>query len=186
MTTDERPARDVQLLMHLLASIAYRTQKAVRDAPADYWEFDPGHRARTPIRILRHMTSLMGYACTYWDGGSYPIEPEPLDGPGQEVARFHAMLEQLGERISSGLVGGLSTEQLVQGPLADTLTHVGQLAYLRRLAESPVAPENFIHAEVRADHLGPDQAPPAAPDAEWPDAPAGDADEPSVSSSSND
>jgi len=71
----------------------------------------------------------------------------------------------------SGAPCSIATEQLLQGPFADTMTHVGQLAMLRRLADSPVAPENFIYADIRADRLHADQPPPARPDKHWPEKP---------------
>lgn len=157
--------RDSEILLHFLAAIAYRTQKALRDAPAAYPDFVAGHAARTPVEILRHMTSLMGYTATFFRGGSYPMVPDSLPTFDAEVQRFHEQLADVGDLIRAGTPPcTISTEQLLQGPLADTMTHVGQLALLRRLAESPVPSENFIFAEVRSDRLGVDQAPPARPD----------------------
>lgn len=164
--------RDQQLLRHFLAAIAYRTQKALRDAPAHYPTFNAGHRTRTPVEILRHMTSLMGYVRTHFVGGSYRVEPEPLPSFPDEVARFHQMVEGVGELLASGTpLRDITTEQLLQGPFADVMTHVGQLAMLRRLADAPVPPENFIYADIRADRLHADQPPPARPDKHWPEAP---------------
>ena len=163
---------DRNLLLHFLAAIAYRTQKALRDAPAAFANFEPGQRARTPVQVLRHMTSLMGYAQTLFRGGSYPFHPEPLATFAAEVERFHTELEGVAELLRDGRVPlSISSEQLLQGPLSDTMTHVGQLAMLRRLAESPIAPENFIRADISPDRLGVDQAAPAAPDADWPERP---------------
>ena len=156
--------RDRELLRHFLAAIAYRTQKAVRDAPAHYATFSAGNRARTPVELIRHMTSLMGYVRTFFVGGSYPRQPDPLPTFAEDVARFHHLLEAVGELLTSGAPCSLTTEQLLQGPFADTMTHVGQLAMLRRLADSPVAAENFIYADIRAERLGVDQPPPARPD----------------------
>ena len=116
------------------------------------------------------MTSLMGYVRTHFVGGSYPVRPEPLPTFQQEIARFHEMLAAVGELLSSGAPCSISTEQLLQGPFADTLTHVGQLAMLRRLADSPVPPENFIYADIRGDRLDANQPPPTRPDQDWPDA----------------
>lgn len=163
--------RDRELLRHVLAAIAYRTQKALRGAPAHYPDFSAGHQARTPVEVLRHMTSLMGYVRTFFHGGTYPRKPEPLPTFDAEIHRFHAMLEEVGTLLASDANVDLTTEQLLQGPLADTLTHVGQLAMLRRLADAPVPPENFIQAKVRATRLGPDQPGPAAPDPDWPERP---------------
>lgn len=165
---DQNPS----LVRHFLAAIAYRTQKALRGAPAEYPSFSAGQNVRTPVEILRHMTSVLGYARTFAVGGSYPIKPEPLPNFDAEVSRFHDVLESVGAAVGAdGSLGTLTAEQLLQGPLADVMTHVGQLALLRRLAGSPVAPENFIFAEVRADRLGRSQAAPNRPDADWPDRP---------------
>jgi hypothetical protein len=164
--------RDRELLLHFLAAIAYRTQKALRDAPASFPDFVPGHQVRTPGDILRHMTSLMGYTQTLFRGGAYPMRPDPLPTFADEIDRFHTMLEGVAEIIRAGTPAcSISTEQLLQGPLADSMTHVGQLALLRRLADSPVAPENFIYAQVTSARLGADQAQPARPDEHWPERP---------------
>jgi hypothetical protein len=167
--------RDRVLLRHFLAAIAYRTQKALRGAPDSFGHFSAGNRVRTPTALVQHMASLMGYVRTLFVGGSYPVHPDPLPRFDEEVARFHEMLGAVGDLLDSETPLSITTEQLLQGPFADVMTHVGQLAMLRRLAESPVAPENFIYAEIRGDRLGPEQSPPARPDLHWPEAPEPDA-----------
>jgi hypothetical protein len=119
------------------------------------------------------MTSVLGYARTFLVGGQY--RPEPLPSLRAETERLHEMLVDLGRHLESGtpLREGMSPERLLQGPLADAMTHVGQIALLRRLAGSPVAPENFIVAEIDGDRRGPEQADPVSPDDVWPEAPAG-------------
>jgi hypothetical protein len=163
--------RDRELLRHFLGAIAYRTQKALRGAPAHYPTLSAGNRVRTPIELIRHMTALMGYVRTFFQGGSYPLKPDPLPTFQADVERFHEMVEAVGALLASDATCSISTEQLLQGPFADTMTHIGQLAMLRRLADSPVAPENFIYADIRADRLHADQPPPARPDKRWPEAP---------------
>ena len=76
-----------------------------------------------------------------------------------------------GQLESGTPLSGTTPERLLQGPLADAMTHAGQLAMLRRLAGNPVAPENFVFAQVDASNLGPDQPMPARPDKEWPERP---------------
>jgi hypothetical protein len=165
------PDQKRPLLRHFLAALAYRTQKALHGAPASFAHFDAGNRVRTPQDLLRHMTAVLGYARTFFDGGTYEARLEPT--MEAEVARFHAMLEDLARRLDSGTpLRDITEEQLLQGPLADAMTHAGQLALLRRLAGSPVAPENFIFAAIDPHRLGPDQAPPARPDPVWPERPA--------------
>jgi hypothetical protein len=161
------------LVSHFLAAIAYRTQKALRDAPANFPDFAAGARVRTPGEVLRHMTSVLGYARTFKLGGSYPITPDALPRFADEQQRFHEMLESLGDHLDvDGALGSLSAEQLLQGPLADVMTHVVQLALLRRLLGAPVAPENFIFADVDATRLGVNQSLPARPDEHWPERPS--------------
>jgi hypothetical protein len=161
------------LLKHFLAALAYRSQKALRDAPAGFGDFRPQEGVRSPTELVRHMTSVLGYACTFFTSGRY--RPEPLPTLDAEIARFHQMIETLAGHIESGalLVEGVTTERLLQGPLADAMTHVGQLAMLRRLAGAPVPPENFVFAEIDPGRLGRDQAQPARPDIVWPEAPTG-------------
>ena len=166
--------RDRALLRHVLAAIAYRTQKALRGAPEDFGRFSAGNRVRTPTELVQHMASLMGYVRTLFVGGSYPMKPEPLPTFADEVGRFHQNVGAVGDLLSSDTPLSITTEQLLQGPFADVMTHVGQLAMLRRLAASPVAPENFIYADIRGDRLGPEQSPPARPDTHWPEAPEPD------------
>jgi hypothetical protein len=168
MTPDER-----RLLRHFLAALAYRTQKALRDAPAEFGGFEAGGQVRAPKELVRHMTSVLGYARTYFVGGQYWATA--LQSLDEEIARFHEMLESLASHIDQGdpLLDQTTAERLLQGPLSDAMTHAGQLAMLRRLFGSPVAPENFIVADVDARRLGVAQAAPVSPDKEWPEAPEG-------------
>jgi hypothetical protein len=158
------------MLRHFLGALAYRTQKALRDAPPNFGQFRAGHDVRTPAELMRHMTSVMGYARTYFVGGRY--WPEPLPDLAAEVARFHDMLADVAAHLEGDSeLRGISPEQLLQGPFADAMTHAGQLAMLRRLAGAPVPPENFIVADITCERLGPDQPLPTSPDSVWPEAP---------------
>ena len=153
------------MLKHCLAAIAYRAQKALRDAPESYAEFHAGMSVRTPHELVAHMTGVLGYARTMFVGGVW--RPTMLPTFREEVLRLHEIIEDLGRLVETGSEPTVRPEQLLQGPLSDAMTHVGQLAMLRRLAGAPVAPENFVFAKVDASNLGPDQPPPAAPDPGW-------------------
>lgn len=159
------------LLRHFLAALAYRTQVALRGADPAFADFRAGPSSRTPHELVWHMSGLMGYARTCYIGGSW--RPDRLPDFQDEVLRFHALLEELAGHLDRGDQPRDTTlERLLQGPLADAMTHVGQLAMLRRLAGAPVPPENFMKADVRPENLGPDQPPPAAPKPGWrPDQP---------------
>jgi hypothetical protein len=154
------------LLRHFLAALAYQTQKALRDAPESFAGFQAGEGVRTPQDLLRHMTSVLGYARTFIIGGYYTAELLP--DMQSEIARFHEMLEDLGTRLREGATfTGTTPDAILQGPFSDAMTHAGQLALLRRLAGSPVPPENFVKADIRAENLSSDQAAPVSPDDDW-------------------
>jgi hypothetical protein len=160
-----------RLLQHFLAALAYRTQKALRDAPGSFADFRAGTHVRTPRELLWHMTGVIGYARTMLHGGDFA--PAPLPTLDAEIERFHETLAGLRADFENpALTARISDEQFLQGPLSDAMTHAGQLAMLRRLAGSPVASENFIFADIRADNVSAAQPLPAAPDAWWrPDRP---------------
>jgi hypothetical protein len=166
MGTPEDPRR--ALLVHYLAALAYRTQKALRGAPAEFALFEAGNQSRPPKELVRHMTSVLGYARTCFAGGTYAALPLPTIA--DEIRRFHEVLQDLGRLLTSDTpLRGVTEEQLLQGPFADAMTHAGQLALLRRLAGVPIPPESFIDAAIRSDRLGPEQSAPVTADADCDD-----------------
>jgi hypothetical protein len=170
MRSEDAMDRDRTLLRHFLAALAYRTQKALRDAPPEFGEFRVAPQVRTPHELIHHMDSVLGYSRTFFVGGSYrpPVLPEFRDA----VAHFHETLADVARHLESEKeFGAVTAERLLQGPFSDAMTHAGQLAMLRRLAGSPVAPEDFSVANIDAGNLGSDQPLPANPDEEWPERP---------------
>jgi hypothetical protein len=164
--------RNQTLLRHFLAAIAYRTAKALRDAPPAYPVFQAGQQARTPRALVRHMSGVINYAI------SILTAPRDLlvdcSTYEAEVERFFALLRELGDQIGErGDLADTLADELLQGPLADAMTHAGQLALLRRLSGSPIAPEDFYVAAIDASRLGTEQASPRSPDLAWPEAPVG-------------
>lgn len=157
-----------KLLHHFLAALAYRTQKALRGAPESFATFRAAPQVRTPHELVWHMDSVLGYARTFFIGGHY--REAPLPSFQEEVRRFHQKLEDLARHLDAGTpLQGTTPERLLQGPFSDAMTHAGQLAMLRRLAGSPVPPENFIVADIRSNNLGPTQPTPVNPDKVWPE-----------------
>jgi GNAT superfamily N-acetyltransferase len=173
-THEGRVTESRRLLQHFVAALAYRTQKALRGAPAGFGDFRagaPGQFVRTPHELLWHMTGVVGYARTMLHGGRF--QPPRMPTFDDEVARFHETLAALRDDFGdASLEARITDEQFLQGPLADAMTHAGQLAMLRRLAGAPVASENFIFAKVSRENVSADQPAPAAPDEWWrPDQP---------------
>ncbi len=150
---------DWGMLRHVLATIAYRGAKTLRGAPPDFATFTVGNATRTPVQILAHIGDLLEWTLRLAQGQREWRPAEPLAWPA-ENARFFALLKSLDDFLASGAPLGLPADKLFQGPLADALTHVGQIAMLRRLAGSPVRGEVMIRADVVPGRVGADQSPP--------------------------
>lgn len=140
-----------ELLRHTLAALAYRTTRAVENAPADFGDFDGA--GRRPVQILAHMGDLFDWALSMASGNPAWNKSQPLEWP-QEVERFFGALASFDEFLASGAPLHAPMERLMQGPVADALTHTGQLAMLRRLAGAPTRGENFYVADVNAGQVG--------------------------------
>jgi hypothetical protein len=147
------------MLRHTLATLAYRGGKAVRDAPGDFADFRAAPSVRTPVEILSHIGDLLDWALALADGRQEWRDAKPLPW-GQEVDRFFAGLAALDGRLATPEPLGFEAEKLFQGPIADALTHVGQLTTLRRMAGAPVRGENYFKADIAAGRVGPEQSHP--------------------------
>ena len=147
------------LVRHLLATLAYRAAKVLRGAPPDFAHRSFGDHTRQPVRILAHMADLMAWAVRFADDDML-WKPEGSDDWDVEMRRFFDRLGALDAALAAERPFRGSLEKLIQGPLADALTHVGQLAMLRGMAGLPVRPESYPRADIVAGRVGPDQAPP--------------------------
>ncbi len=147
------------MLRHTLATLAYRGGKTVRDVDQEFANFRPAPTSRTPAEILAHIGDLLDWAVQLADGKHVFRESSPLPWD-QEVARFFRGLETFDKRLASDEPLGFSSEKLFQGPIADALTHIGQIAMLRRMAGKPVRGENYFMAEIIAGRVGSQQSAP--------------------------
>ncbi len=161
MTTSSDPRKDGQreMLRHTVATLAYRGAKAVKGAPNDFATFRCGESTRTPGAILAHVGDLLDWALALVGGAHIWRDSTPLPWE-QEVERFFRALAALDSRLATDADLGWAPEEIFQGPIADALTHVGQLAMLRRLAGSPVRGESYLKADIVAGRVGREQAPP--------------------------
>ena len=148
-----------QLLRHTLATLAYRAGKTIRDAPDSFATFGTGEKGRTPGNILAHMGDLFDWALSIAQGKQAWNDSTPLPWP-QEGDRFFKSLRAFDDYLASGAPLAAPAEKLFQGPIADALTHTGQLAILRRMAGCPIRGENYYRAEIVAGRVGSDQPAP--------------------------
>jgi len=148
-----------QFLRHTLATVAYRSGKAIRGVPGTFSEFRANESCRTPGQILAHIGDLYDWALSQAKGQEKWRDSKPLPWD-DEAKRFFAALKALDDYLASDADLAATPEKLFQGAIADSLTHIGQVSILRRLASSPVRAENYSRAEIVAGRVGSEQAPP--------------------------
>ena len=155
--SDEKGKRE--LLRHTVATLAYRGGKALGGAPAEFAGFRAKDGSRTAGAILAHICDLLDWALSL-AGGAQAWRDSTPDAWERDVQRFFDALGRFDARLASDAALGCQAEQLFQGPIADGLTHVGQIALLRRLAGSPVRGENYYKADIVSGRVGASQTPP--------------------------
>jgi hypothetical protein len=147
------------VLRHMAATLAYRAAKVLRDVPPGFGASTFGASTRRPVLIVAHLADLMAWGVTVAED-RVAWKAEGGDQWDVEVERFFANLAALDRALLTATLPPGAAEKLIQGPLADALTHVGQLAMLRGMAGAPVRPESYARATVTAGRVGADQAPP--------------------------
>ena len=147
------------LLRHTLATLAYRGAKALRDAAPEFSAYGLSEASRTPAKILAHMGDLMDWALAMSEGRHEWKDSLPLPWE-QECERFFTALKKFDDYLASEKPLEAPAEKLFQGPIADALTHVGQIAMLRRMAGVPMKGENYFVAQITVGRVGADQAAP--------------------------
>lgn len=148
-----------ELLRHTVATVAYRGGKVLRDVPASFAEYQAGSGVRTPGEILAHLGDLLDWALSMAIGERKWHASTPAAWE-DDVARFFAALKKFDDFLAKDEPLQGPVERLFQGPVADALIHVGQMAMLRRMAGVPVKSENYYAAEITAGRVGADQAKP--------------------------
>lgn len=152
------PNAELRPLRQLAATLAYRAAKVLRDAPPSFATYRCADSTRTPIRIVAHMGDLMAWGVSIANGG-YEWNAAGGEDWNTEVTRFFDGLAALDAALAADEFNG-SIDKLIQGPLADALTHVGQLAMLRGMAGAPLRPESYAKAAITVGRVGLDQPPP--------------------------
>ena len=146
-------------LRHILATIAYRGAKAVRNAGPGFADYRAAETSRTPAQILAHVGDLMDWGLAMSDGRREWHDSVPLAWE-KECERFFSAVKKFDDYLASGKQLEVPPEKLFQSALADALTHIGQIAMLRRMAGVPIKGENYYVAEITVGRVGEDQAAP--------------------------
>jgi hypothetical protein len=140
------------MLRHFLAALAYRGTNVLREMPAHIPQFRPSPLVRAPVEILNHLNGVLTYAHSFLVPYE-STEPPLLEWRG-EVERFYEILAKLDQSLAGPTpLRVVDEEDLLQGPFADAMLHLGQIGIFRRIAGSPVAAENYIFADITAGRL---------------------------------
>ncbi|XEC96691.1 hypothetical protein AB6A23_09225 [Paenibacillus tarimensis] len=138
-----------KLLRHFLATILYRAEKAIKGVPDNYPNLQIGKDVRSPIEILSHISHVLTCAHSVFEHYDSLIPPS-IGSWEEEASRFYEIVEKLDKSLFKGLPNRKRiAEKLLQGPLSDAMTHVGQLSLLKRMADQPIPAESFFDADIK-------------------------------------
>jgi len=141
-----------EVLRHMVATVAYRGGLAVVDAPESFAEFRAHETTRTPGELLAHIGDLLEGSLHLLKGEMVYLTSTPLPWK-DEVTRFFSAVKNLDLYLASEAPLGCPVEKLVQGPIGDALTHVGQIVMLRRMSGNPIRPAGYFTAEIVAGEI---------------------------------
>jgi hypothetical protein len=153
------PVSDIEFLRHTVATLAYRAAKTMRDAPESFASFQPGPTSSTPVQVVAHMGDLFDWALTMVRGEPKWNTSQPQDW-SSEGRRFFAALKRFDDALVAGVPAECQLTRIFQGPVADALTHTGQLATFRRLHGSPMKGESYNRADIVIGRVGFEQTAP--------------------------
>ena len=128
----------------------------MRGAAAHFAEFHASEKTRTPSQLVAHIGDLLDWALSMAQGKQEWHDSPPVAWDAG-VQRFHTALEAFDAYLATDQPLHVPAEKLFQGPIADALTHVGQLTMLRRLAGAPIRGENYFKADIAAGRVGAEQ-----------------------------
>jgi hypothetical protein len=157
MTTQIKTESD--MIRHAVATTIYRGAKTLRDTPADFGTFRIKPESRTPVEIVAHMGDLFDWSLSMVKGQEVWRSSPPQEWD-REVARFYASVKEFDTYLAASSPIACPLDRLFQGPIADAISHVGQLAMLRHLCGFPIKGENYFVADINVGQVGSNQPAP--------------------------
>jgi len=138
-----------EFLRHALSTIAYRFQKAVSNSETEFGYFSAGNGSRTPNEIIYHMYHVL-YTTRIFilEEKDNTEQSEKLDLKS-EIDRLNAEINNLDNVLAEKPLDINYAKRLLQGPLSDLLTHIGQISMLSRLNGNPIVGEDFSTASIK-------------------------------------
>ncbi len=137
-----------EYLRHTVATIKYRFEKSVRNSKPDFGEFNPGNGSRNPSEIINHMYHVLSSVTSFLEKGETKTNQPKQMTLREEIIRFNHELSNVDEAMIGNEIEIAAGKKLLQGPLADILTHIGQISMLQRLHDNPIMEEDFSSAAI--------------------------------------
>ncbi|MGB5105822.1 MAG: hypothetical protein WBP29_13200 [Candidatus Zixiibacteriota bacterium] len=147
---------DLDIIRHTLATLAYRASKTMRTAPEAFAHYKAGSTTKTPVEIVAHMGDQFDWALSMAIGEPKWNSAVPQEWQ-EECKRFFVSLKKFDDYLASELPTRYELTRLFQGPIADALTHTGQLAMLRRMYGAPMKGESYNRADIVIGRVGYEQ-----------------------------
>lgn len=142
-----------EYLRHTVATIDYRFRKSVGNVDDNFGNFNLGKGSRSPIEIINHMYHVLYSTRIFVEEERLNKEKTRKLDLTQEIERFNLELKEIDKTFSVRELGVQYSKKLLQGPLSDILTHIGQISMLQRLNDAPIKWEDFSSAQIQTDSL---------------------------------
>lgn len=135
-------------LIHVLKTIEYRFKIATAQNNPDFGDFKITTHTRSPKQIVNHMFELIDKTKRKIQIGDFKSpSPELLDFEG-ESKRFISGIHQLIRVLEEHSLDPEESKRLLQGPILDASTHVGQISMLNGIHGKPTPYESYYVAPI--------------------------------------
>ena len=137
-----------ELLRHTLSTIKYRFEKSIAGSTENFGRFNLGEGSRSPIEIVNHMYHVLYSTRIFLEEERFARkQPEEL-ALLQEIERFSLELINIDKALHVFELPSNYAKRLLQGPLSDILTHIGQISMMQRLNGKSISGEDFSAAHI--------------------------------------
>lgn len=150
------------VLVRIVDGLGFRYATATHDLRPDFINFKACETAMSMGEVLKHV-----YWLAWWVNGAFKLEENEMDKTLDTIDAYREATllkyEQLSNYLSTASDADLLNAELyskrkdmhlpfwyaINGPIADALTHVGQINSWRRMADNPVARISPLDGKAR-------------------------------------
>ena len=139
-----------EILRHSIATIVYRFDKVINNQEDSFGAFSLGSGSRTANEIINHMFEVLHATRVFIEEERFIKESPKALNFSEEASRFMAECELIDRSLSQEELPIPYVKRLIQGPVSDIFTHIGQLSMMSRLNGNPIIGEDFSSAEIQS------------------------------------